>query len=52
MTHGRTLFDDVETGAMQGEFDNICVLQFGPDGRCSEFHEWYAGRPENDPTRA
>ena len=52
VTHGRTLFYDVETGAMQGEFDNVWVLRFGPDGRCAEFHEWYAGRPEHDPSRA
>jgi uncharacterized protein (TIGR02246 family) len=52
VTHGRTPFFDTETGARQGEFDNVWVLRFGPDGRCSEFHEWYAGRPEHDPTRA
>lgn len=52
VTHGRTRFFDVETGALRGEFDNVWVLRFGPDGRCSEFHEWYAGRPEHDPSRA
>jgi hypothetical protein len=52
VTHGRTRFFDVATGAMRGEFDNIWVLRFAPDGRCAEFHEWYAGRPEHDPTRA
>jgi ketosteroid isomerase-like protein len=52
VTHGRTLFFDVASGAIQGEFDNIWVLRFAPDGRCAEFHEWYAGRPEHDPSRA
>jgi ketosteroid isomerase-like protein len=52
VTHGRTLFFDPATGTTKGEFDNIWVLRFGPDGRCAEFHEWYAGRPEHDPTRA
>ena len=52
VTHGRTLFYDRESGAMQGEFDNVWVLRFAPDGRCAEFHEWYAGRPEHDPSRA
>ena len=52
VTHGRTLFFDIATGSVKGEFDNIWVLRFGPDGRCAEFHEWYAGRPEHDPTRA
>jgi uncharacterized protein (TIGR02246 family) len=52
VTHGRTLFFDAATGATQAEYDNVWVLRFGRDGRCSEFHEWYAGRPEHDPTRA
>jgi uncharacterized protein (TIGR02246 family) len=52
VTHGRTLFFDPATGEMKGEFDNVWLLRFGPDGRCAEFHEWYAGRPEHDPTRA
>jgi ketosteroid isomerase-like protein len=51
VTHGRTLFFDPVTGERQAEFDNVWVLRFGPDGRCVEFHEWYAGRPEHDPTR-
>jgi hypothetical protein len=52
VTHGRTLFFDVATGATQAEYDNVWVLRFGPDRGCSEFHEWFAGRPEHDPTRA
>ena len=52
VAHGRTLFYDPATGARQAEFDNVWVLRFGPDGRCSEFHEWFAGRPEHDPSRA
>jgi hypothetical protein len=52
VTHGRTLFFDLTTGETQAEFDNVWVLRFGPDGRCAEFHEWFAGRREHDPTRA
>ena len=52
VTHGRTRFFDPTSGATQGEFDNVWVLRFAPDGRCVEFHEWYAGRPEHDPSRA
>jgi hypothetical protein len=52
VAHGRTLFFDPETGETIGEFDNVWVLRFGTDGRCSEFHEWYTGRPEHDPSRA
>jgi ketosteroid isomerase-like protein len=52
VTHGRTVFFDPATGEMQAEFDNVWVLRLAPDGRCAEFHEWYAGRPEHDPSRA
>jgi ketosteroid isomerase-like protein len=52
VTHGRTRFFDPATGTMRAEFDNVWVLRFAPDGRCAEFHEWYAGRPEHDPSRA
>jgi uncharacterized protein (TIGR02246 family) len=48
VTHGRTRFFDSVTGATQTEYDNIWVLRFGRDGRCAEFHEWYARRPEAD----
>jgi len=51
VTHGRTRFCDA-SGAVTAEFDNLWVLRFAPDGRCAEFHEWYAGRPEHDPSRA
>jgi ketosteroid isomerase-like protein len=52
VAHGRTLFFDPATGDRRGEFDNIWVLRFASDGRCAEFHEWYTGRPEHDPSRA
>jgi ketosteroid isomerase-like protein len=47
VTHGRTRFADPRTGTVQTDYDNIWVLRFGPDGRCAEFHEWYAGMPES-----
>ncbi len=50
--HGRTRFFDPATGTTRAEYDNIWVLRFAADGRCAEFHEWYAGRPEHDPSRA
>ena len=46
VTHGRTRFRDPATGAIQVVYDNVWVLRFGPDGRCSEFHEWYSGPPD------
>jgi uncharacterized protein (TIGR02246 family) len=51
VAHGRTRFFDPVTREPRGEFDNVWVLRFAPDGRCREFHEWYAGRPEHDPSR-
>mgnify|MGYP000215098647 CR=1 FL=1 len=36
----------IETQA-QTDYDNDWVLRFGADGRCAEFREWYAGRPED-----
>jgi SnoaL-like protein len=47
VTHGRTRFFDPASGETRGEFDNVWILRFGPDGRCSEFHEWYAPRSES-----
>ncbi len=52
VTHGRTRFFDPHSGETLTEYDNVWILKFAPDGRCAEFHEWYAGRPEDDPTRA
>ena len=52
VTHGRTRFFDPASGVTVTEYDNVWVLKFAADGRCAEFHEWYAGRPEDDPTRA
>ena len=46
VTHGRTRFFEPETDRTQVVYDNIWVLRFGPDGRCSEFHEWFAGPTE------
>jgi uncharacterized protein (TIGR02246 family) len=51
VTHGRTRFFDPRTGATQAEYDNLWVLRFASDGRCAEFHEWYAGRPEDEARR-
>lgn len=46
VAHGRTLFFDPTTGATRTEYDNVWILRFASDGRCSEFHEWYARVPE------
>jgi uncharacterized protein (TIGR02246 family) len=46
VTHGRTRFFDPDTGVVQTDYDNVWVLRFGPEGRCAEFHEWYAARSD------
>lgn len=52
VTHGRTVFFADETDDVVTAYDNIWFLRFDADGCCSEFHEWYAGRPEDEPDRA
>jgi uncharacterized protein (TIGR02246 family) len=52
VTHGRTVFYADDSDEVVTAYDNIWFLRFDTDGRCSEFHEWYAGRPEDEPDRA
>jgi ketosteroid isomerase-like protein len=47
VTHGRTHFYDPASGETRLVYDNIWLLRFGPDGRCSEFHEWYSPIPDD-----
>jgi hypothetical protein len=46
VTHGRTRYFDPATGDVIVDFDNVWVLRFDEQGRCSEFHEWYSGSNE------
>lgn len=46
VTHGRTRFYYPDSGETRAVFDNIWVLRFDPQGRCSEFHEWYSPLPD------
>ena len=52
VAHGRTVFYDAESGDVDTAYDNVWILRFDAAGRCSEFHEWYAGRPEDETDRA
>jgi len=52
VSHGRTIYYDSDTGEVDTGYDNVWVLRFDAEGRCCEFHEWYSGRPEDDPDRA
>ena len=52
VAHGRTVFFDATGETVVTAYDNVWILRFDSDGRCSEFHEWYAGRPQDEPDRA
>ena len=52
VAHGRTVFYEPGSDRVVTAYDNIWFLRFDDSGRCSEFHEWYAGRPEDEPDRA
>ena len=52
VAHGRKIFFDSTTGEVDTAYDNVWILRFDADGRCSEFHEWYAGSTEDEPDRA
>ncbi len=52
VAHGRTAFLASDGDEVVTAYDNICFLRFDADGRCTEFHEGYAGRPEDEPDRA
>jgi ketosteroid isomerase-like protein len=52
VAHGRTVFFDAAGTSVVTAYDNVWILRFDRDGRCLEFHEWYAGRPEDEPDRA
>jgi uncharacterized protein (TIGR02246 family) len=45
VVNGRsTYFKDSSRTEMTKEWDNIFVIQFGKDGRCRSFREWYVAR--------
>ena len=52
VTHGRTVFYEPNSDRVVTAYDNIWLLRFDESGRCAEFHEWYAGHPEDEPDRA
>lgn len=52
VVHGRTVYWVGDTHEVDSAYDNVWILRFAEDGTCSEFHEWYAGLPEDDPLRA
>ena len=41
---GSSTYTDPD-GSVRTIFDNCFVIRFGPDGRCTEFTEWFMERP-------
>jgi ketosteroid isomerase-like protein len=45
VANGRSRYFEADGVTAKTEFDNIFVLRFDDDGRCSEYREWYVERP-------
>lgn len=46
ITNGRSRYFEADGTTPKDEYDNIFLLRFAADGRCSEFREWYMRRPK------
>ena len=44
VANGRSLYFEQDGTTFRAEWNNIFVLRFDDDGRCSEFREWYMQR--------
>ena len=44
ITNGRSLYFEPDGTTLKAEWNNIFVLHFDADGRCSEYREWYMQR--------
>lgn len=47
MANGRSLYFEHDGSTLETEWNNIFVLRFDDEGRCTEFREWYMQRPKN-----
>ncbi len=47
VTNGRSLYFEQDGSTLRAEWNNIFVLHFDNEGRCSEYREWYMQRPKN-----
>ena len=45
VANGRTTYMEDDSVTIDSEFDNIFILRFDADGRCSEYREWYMQAP-------
>ena len=48
VTHGWSRYFEPDGKTITFEWDNIFVLQFDEQGRCSEYREWYMQKPKKD----
>lgn len=45
VTNGRSQYYEDDGTTLKTEWDNLFVLRFDENGRCTEFREWYKERP-------
>jgi hypothetical protein len=45
VVHGRSRYFQEDRSKLRTEYDNIFVIRFDPDGRASEFTEWFVEKP-------
>jgi ketosteroid isomerase-like protein len=44
IANGRSRYLEPD-GSLRTEYDNIFLIRFAEDGRCTEFREWFVERP-------
>ena len=47
VANGKSRYFEQDGSTLRVEWDNIFVLQFDDEGRCTEYHEWYMERPND-----
>ncbi|MFL5733141.1 MAG: nuclear transport factor 2 family protein [Chloroflexia bacterium] len=46
VSNGRSTYYNSDRSEMVTQYDNIFVMRFDKDGRCSEFREWFMEKPK------
>ena len=47
VANGKSRYFEQDGSTLRVEWDNIFVLQFDDEGRCTEYREWYMERPKD-----
>ncbi len=47
VSNGRSRYFEQDGSTLKAEWDNIFVLRFDDEGRCTEYKEWYMERPRD-----